>query len=192
MMDNAALRDTIKTRRNSLTQTEVLDASIEIARLVWQVPGMMRAKRIACYFPFGGEIDPRPIAAEAWRRGRKLFLPVLSGPELKFAPYSEDSVFLRNFLGIPEPVHTPSTVVPPAKIDVVLAPMVAFDASGNRLGMGGGYYDRSLRFLRHRNALQRPIYVGLGHEFQKAAKIKAFSWDISLHYAVTEKEIYKF
>ena len=191
-MDSAALRDSVKSRRNSLTPAEVADASIEIARHVWHLPGMMRARRIACYFPYGREVDARPIAEEAWRRGREVFLPVLKGAELNFARYAQDTIFLRNFLGIPEPVHTRGTLVNPANIDVVLAPLVVFDTAGNRLGMGSGFYDRSFRFLHNRHALRKPIYAGLAYEFQKAPKIKAFSWDVPLHYAVTENEIYTF
>ena len=191
-MDSAALRDTTRARRNSLSRAEVTDASIEITRLVWQLPGMMRAHRIACYFPVGREIDCRYIIDEAWQRGRQIFLPVLWGRELRFARYTEKAEILRNFLGIPEPVHTRSTLVKPADIDVVLAPLVAFDAIGNRIGMGGGYYDRSFRFLQARHTWQKPLYVGIGYEFQKAPEIKAFSWDVSLHYTVTEKYIYKF
>ena len=191
-MNSAAIRESYKAQINTLSPADVVDASIDISRLLWRLPILSRARRIACYFPVGREVDCRYFINSAWERGRTVLLPVLSGLELKFSTYHADTVFLRNQHNIPEPVTKKSQFVEPRKIDVVLAPLVAFDAAGNRIGMGGGYYDRSFCFMRSRTSWHRPTLIGLAYEFQKAPKIKAYSWDIPLQFVVTEKNIYRF
>jgi len=191
-MNSTAIRDKIKAQRTALSPDDVADASIEISRRLWGLPTLARARRIACYFPVGNEVDCRFFISAAWERGRIVLLPVLYGSELKFSIYDSKTVFLRNRYDIPEPVTKTSHLADSQKIDVVLVPLVAFDATGNRIGMGGGYYDRSFRFMRHRMAWHRPTLVGLAYDFQKAPKIKARSWDIPLQFAVTEKTIYRF
>jgi len=191
-MNSTAIRDALKTQRSALASDDVIDASIEISRRLWSLPVLSRARCIACYFPIGNEVDCRFFISAAWERGRTVLLPVLSGPELKFSIYDSETVFLRNRYDIPEPVVKPSHLTDSQKIDVVLLPLVAFDDTGNRIGMGGGYYDRSFRFMRNRMAWHRPTLVGLAYDFQKAPKIKARSWDIPLQFVVTEKTSYRF
>lgn len=191
-MNSAAIRDTIKTRRDALSFADVADASIEISRCLWKLPALSRARRIACYFPVGREVDCRFFISSAWERGRTILLPVLSGLELKFSIYDSETVFLRNRHDIPEPIVKKTHLVKPREIDIVLAPLVAFDTKGNRIGMGGGYYDRSFRYANGHDAWRRPTIVGLAYEFQKVPKIKARSWDIPLQFAVTEKNLYRF
>ncbi len=191
-MNNASIRDTIKAQRNTLSPDDIADASIEISRRLWSLPVLSRARRIACYFPVGGEIDCRFFVTAAWQRGRTTLLPMLNGLELRFSTYDSKSVFLRNRYDIPEPTGKNLQIKRPQEIDVVLVPLVAFDTIGNRIGMGGGYYDRSFRFMRNRTTWHRPTLIGLAHDFQKVPLIKAHSWDIPLQFVVTEKSIYRF
>ena len=191
-MNSAVIRDKIKAQRNTLSPACVIDASIDISRRLWSLPVLARANRIACYFPVGREVDCRFFISTAWERRRNVLLPVLFGPELKFSNYNTDTEFLRNLHDIPEPNENKSRHRKPREIDVVLMPLVAFDDIGNRIGMGGGYYDRSFRFMRFRKTWRHPILIGLAYEFQKVPEIKAHSWDIPLQYVVTEKNIYKF
>lgn len=153
---------------------------------------LSRARRIACYYPAGNEVDCLPFVSAAWERGRTILLPTLHGPELHFLPCGPDTDFLRNRYGIPEPVTDRSQTVRPCEIDVVLVPLVAFDDQGNRIGMGGGYYDRSFRFMLHRNVWQRPKLVGIAYDIQKVPKIKARSWDVPVQCVLTETNIYRF
>jgi len=191
-MNSAAIRESFKAQRNALSSADVAEASIDISRRLWRLPILSRARRIACYFPVGREVDCRYFINTAWERGRTILLPVLCGLELKFSTYDADTVFLRNQHHIPEPSVKKSQLTDPQEIDVVLAPLVAFDTTGNRIGMGGGYYDRSFRFMRSRTAWHRPTLIGLAYEFQKAPKIKAYSWDIPLQFVVTENNFYRF
>jgi 5-formyltetrahydrofolate cyclo-ligase len=189
-MDTKALRAANKAKRNQLDPETVAALSVEITGLLWRIPVLARAKRIACYFPIGGEVDCQFATRTAWNRGREVFLPVLRGPELIFTRYRPDTELLRNRYGIPEPRSVAENFFRPQEIDVVLTPLVAFDENGNRIGMGAGFYDRSFRFMRHRISWTRPHLVGLAYDFQKVPQLKACSWDIPLQTVVTEKKIY--
>jgi 5-formyltetrahydrofolate cyclo-ligase len=191
-MDTNTLRASTKASRNQLSAETIANASLEISDRLWRLPLMSRSRRIAAYYSIGGEVDCKFAIQTAWDRGRDVFLPVLRGQELMFAPYLPSSDFLRNKHGIPEPISPKRLFFRPCEMDVVFAPLVAFDANGNRVGMGGGYYDRSFRFMHRRKRWTRPHLIGLAHEFQKAAQLKACSWDVPLHNAVTEKQIYTF
>ncbi len=191
-MHSAAIRNSLKAQRNALSPGDISDASIDISRRLWDLPVLSRAQRIACYFPVGCEVDCRFFISAAWERGRDVLLPVLNRSELRFSLYTPNTHFLRNKHNIPEPTEKKTNLVSPQEIDVTLVPLVAFDAKGNRIGMGGGYYDRSFRYMHNRTTWHRPTLIGLAYDFQKVARIKAYSWDVPLQYAVTEKNIYTF
>jgi 5-formyltetrahydrofolate cyclo-ligase len=76
-------------------------------------------------------------------------------------------------------------------LDVILMPLVAFDGQGNRLGMGAGYYDRTLAFLRHRRHWRKPRIIGLAYEFQRMPALPAEPWDVPLDGIITEAGFYK-
>jgi 5-formyltetrahydrofolate cyclo-ligase len=78
----------------------------------------------------------------------------------------------------------------PIALDWIFVPVVAFDARGNRLGMGGGYYDASLAVLRHRQCWRRPRLVGLAHEFQRIDTLDVDNWDVPLHGILTDQRFY--
>ncbi len=191
-MDYQALRTALQVKRSELPANVIASKSLEISARVWRLPALSRARRLACYFAVNGEVDCQPIITNAWERGREIFLPVLCGEELRFAPYVRGAQFNLNRYGIPEPICSHRHLLQPRQMDVVLTPLVAFDVNGNRLGMGGGYYDRSFRFLIQAQNWTRPRLIGVGYEFQKAAQLKACSWDVPLNKAVTEQQVYDF
>lgn len=139
--------------------------------------------RIGLYLPNDGEMDPLPLLRRAWSRRKRCYLPVLDrlgSNRLWFVPYRPGDPLRANRFGIPEPVHAARVRVRAHALDLILAPLVAFDRRGNRLGMGGGYYDRSLEFLRRRRYWRRPRLYGLAYEFQRVARLQAAAWDIGL------------
>jgi 5-formyltetrahydrofolate cyclo-ligase len=150
------------------------------------------SQNIACYLANDGEIDPCLIIEHAWFSGKKIYLPILSplNKSLYFAPYEKDSKLKFNRFNIPEPVCQPSEWKTASQLDLLLLPLVAFDTQGNRIGMGGGYYDRTLAYLRHRQFWKKPTLVGLAHEIQKTGQLDKQSWDIPLNFIVTEKQRY--
>jgi 5-formyltetrahydrofolate cyclo-ligase len=137
-----------------------------------------------------GEIDCAPFITEALARHRQVYLPVLHGQTLMFGRWESLENMIPNRFGIPEPVG--GVRLRGTELDVVLAPLVAFDDSGHRLGMGGGYYDRTFRFLRQRGEWRHPLLIGLAHEFQRVGGLSARGWDVTLHAAVTERGIRSF
>lgn len=191
-MDTSAIRASNKSTRAALSAEQIASASVDINARIWRQAYMSRSKRIAAYFAVSGEIDCSFFIASAWQRGREIYLPVVRDRELTFAQYCAKTRLLRNRFGIPEPVCAASNYRKPSEMDVVLAPLVAFDEHGNRIGMGAGFYDRSFRFLQRRRNWQHPHLIGLAYEFQKTAEIKASSWDIPLHKVVTESRSYSF
>jgi len=191
-MDTFAIRNANRSTRAALSSDQITDASLRVSDELWHQPYMSRCKRIATYFAFDGEIDCRYIIDKAWRAGREIYLPVIQNRSLAFAQYCANTSLETNQFGIPEPVCNAKQLLTPSEMDVVLAPLVAFDEEGNRIGMGAGFYDRSFSFLRFRRRWTHPRLVGLAHEFQKTAKIKASSWDVPLHSAVTDACAYVF
>jgi len=153
------------------------------------------SKRIACYLPNDGEMSLQLVINQAWKMDKACYLPVLNklnNRQLLFAHYDTNSSLRKNKFGIPEPVISPRDSFHPLNLDLVLVPLVAFDRSGNRLGMGGGFYDRTLAFLRQRKKWLRPRIYGVAYEFQQVNSIKANAWDIPLHGVLTEIKQYDF
>ena len=138
-----------------------------------------------------GEIDPALILSSANQLSKQCFLPVIdpkSENSLYFASFNANTKLQPNRYGILEPVFIDSEIQPVTKMDLLLMPLVGFDRTGNRMGMGGGYYDRTLAFMK---GIEKPALtlVGLAHSGQEVSQISSQSWDIPLHLIATEKEI---
>lgn len=121
-----------------------------------------------------------------------MYLPVVTDGTLMFAPFHPDSVMVPNRFGIPEPSCHPSRLLPARSMHTIIAPLVAFDTTGNRLGMGGGYYDRTLYFMRSRPYFGRPHFIGIAYDFQRVGQLPDAPWDVHLHLVVSEKTVYRF
>jgi len=188
------IRTEMRQRRQALVDDEREQASAAICSHILRSPLFMRARRIALFLPNDGEIDISPLLHTAWQRKKHCFLPVLSahGKKLFFAPVTPESSMRNNQFGIPEPVALKRAIHMPRQLDLVLTPLVAFDKSGNRIGMGGGYYDRSFGFLRRHQHWLQPRLVGIGYDFQQVRQIPSQAWDVPLTGAFTEQGYYKF
>jgi 5-formyltetrahydrofolate cyclo-ligase len=186
------LRSRMKKRRLALTPAQVREASLEIAANAWQLPELGRCRRIAIYMAFRGEVDCQWLTNDAWLRKRAVFAPVLRDQTLVFAPLYPDSKLIENRFHILEPVCPPHRLVRPRDIDVVVVPLLAFDAMGNRLGMGTGYYDRSFGFLIARKKWLRPKLIGVAYSFQRVRRLRPDPWDVPLNTVVTESKAYRF
>ena len=102
-------------------------------------------------------------------------------------PYTKTTPMAVNYFGIPEPDITPRKRCPTRSLDVVLMPLVAFDESGNRLGMGGGFYDQTFSYKSRSGNVSKPFLIGVAYEFQRVDSLPTNWWDISLDGIVTEK-----
>lgn len=183
----------MRRRRRALSPEELAAHSQLVARRLEHEPLFRRSTHIAAYFAGDGEIDPLPLLRRAWAMRKICYLPILSPhfhQRLAFAPYREGDPLVLNIYGIPEPAR-PEHLIDGRLLDLVLTPLVAFDTAGSRLGMGGGYYDRSFAFLRQRRHWRRPHLVGLAHDFQRVDQLDTQSWDVPLAAIVTEAAFYR-
>ena len=191
IMDRQTLRRELIARRNALSPDRQRDHAAVVAASVWRLPVLARGRNIALYHAVGGELDCSAIIAAAWARGRHVFMPVLHKDALKFGRTTPATPLVANRYGIPEPAVRRRDLCNPASLDVVLCPLVGFDVSGQRLGMGGGYYDRSFAFLLRRSGWRRPCLIGLAHDCQNVPQLKGCTWDVPLDYVVTEARRYR-
>lgn len=148
-----------------------------------------RQQHVAVYLSNNNEVDLSSLVRYLWSSGRSVFLPVLADRSLVFMPYREDSRMQPNVFGIPEPIEDPSMAIPPRMLDLVFTPLVGFDASGNRLGMGGGYYDRSFSWLRHARHFRKPRLVGTAFELQRVDCLPGEAFDVPLYGVATESGV---
>ena len=193
LLPRPQLRRMLRKARRALTPSQQRQAARGLYKQLAQQPLFRRARHISLYLPTDGEIDPRLLLRAAQRRGKATYLPVLSAwPRTKM-------VFQRIRLGeklkpnrfrILEPRHNLARQRKVWALDLVLLPLVGFDDVGGRLGMGGGFYDRSLAYLARRNDWRKPTLLGLAHECQKVERLAQASWDVPLQGTVTDKAWY--
>lgn len=189
MTDLRSLRQDLRTQRRTLDEYEQSHKSQRAVQQLVRHRVFCAAQHIACYLPNDGELDLRPLIDQAWAMGKTVYLPVLSSlhhNHLHFMPYRPDDVLVRNRFGIPEPVNHSRRMVDLKRLDLVLLPLVGFDSSGNRLGMGGGFYDRSFAFLRRRQCWFKPGLLGVAYDFQEVKTLNRNTWDVPLNGVVTE------
>ena len=189
------LRREQRERRRNLSRRERRRAARRLARNLGSLREFGAARGIAFYLARDGEIDPLPALREALRAGKRCWLPVLAPARrnrLFFAEVTDGIRFRNNVYGIPEPRQPRRSWRTAAQLDLVLLPVVVFDRAGNRLGMGGGYYDATLAFRRRHEHYRRPLLIGLAHEFQRVETVPARPWDVPLDGAVTDRGVYRF
>ncbi len=189
-MSKQQTRKLMREQRRNLTPRQQTQASDDLARTLSRQLFFVRARHIAFYLPNDGEIDPTPLLELAVAAGKRAFLPVLDRRQigqLSFVNWQPGQPLIANRFGIPEPIPGGSKRCRLWTLDLVLMPLVAFDGQGNRLGMGGGFYDRT--FARNKHRWSRPLLIGLAHHFQQLEALAADPWDIPLHAIATDKTI---
>lgn len=194
MATKSNLRQLYLAKRSDLTRASCEQYSAAIAQNVLQSSAYQSAANIAIYISFGNEVKTRAIIDDAWRSEKTVYVPVIDKSKtMQFVNYEPNTELIKNFYGIQEPlVSNESKIALPDKLDLVLLPLLAFDKNGNRLGMGGGYYDRYLTFLNHALLRKNPKLMGLAYSCQEDEKLPVDTWDIALHSVTTEKETQTF
>lgn len=187
----SSLRQHYRSQRRALSAQQQADHSQLLAQHLLQFESLQSAGRIACYLANDGEIDPAVFVEAAWSRNQQVYLPVLADSEdsLLFAPYTANCNMQPNRFGIDEPVCASEQHVQASELDTVLLPLVAFDGQGNRMGMGGGFYDRTLAFRIEDKTLNKPFLIGLAHEIQRSEQLQSASWDVPLDAIATENSV---
>lgn len=189
------LRQTLRARRRALGRADQTRAAESLADRLLAHRLVRVCRRIALYLPNDGEIDPQLLLTRLLKMNKRCYLPMLSRlrhDRLWFAPYTNSTPLALNRFGIPEPITTARDWVRAQELDLILMPLVAFDTRGNRLGMGGGFYDKSLSFLRTRTLWHKPHLIGLAHDFQCVDLLEPCAWDVPLQAVATDQIIYNF
>ena len=189
-----SLRQSLRLARKQLAHPEQLAASIGLCRQLLMHPRFIYCKRLAVYIANDGEIDLQPLIHLAWSLHKQVYLPVLHPfrqGELIFMQYMPGQPLANNRFGIPEPLSPTDTRIPTWMLDLVLTPLVGFDVDGNRMGMGGGFYDRTFAFIQQNIRPRKPYLVGVAHECQKIEGLITESWDIAMNGIVTGSNAYR-
>lgn len=192
-VDHAAprrqLRSELRQRRRALPAAERIAAADHLARNLLALPFMPGDGYVAGYWAMDGE-----IALHAWQLklppGCIYCLPVLAGEQLRFAPWRSGDALVSNVYGIPEPDLAPGSLLDPQQMSLVVLPLVGFDGHGARLGMGGGWYDRSFAFRQDRPA--PPWLVGAAFATQQVESLDTADWDVGLDAVCTEADTHDF
>jgi 5-formyltetrahydrofolate cyclo-ligase len=188
-----ALRKRLRAQRRGLSLAQQRTAATRLQRIVGRSTFFRRSRHIAFYLAADGELDVYPLLEKAWRMGKTCYLPIITPARtLWFARYQPGDPLATNRFGIPEPSRPGLAVIPARVLDLIVTPLVAFDDRGQRLGMGSGFYDRTLSFLRHRRAWRKPRLLGVAHELQRVAALSAAEWDVPLDGAATDERLYLF
>lgn len=180
--EKAQLREQLRARRHALDASTQRDAGLHLAAFATQIPAWADARHIALYLPNDGEIDTGPLLEHARQQRKTVLLPVISGNSLQFAVWDSATPLINNRYNIPEP-HADAERLTPAAIDIIFLPLVGWDQSGGRLGMGGGFYDRSLA------GVVGPLRVGLAHRCQQVASVPRDNLDVTLDFVATDSAL---
>ncbi len=189
-----ALRRELRQARAAVTAVMQARAARSVMRHAVSGHLCARGRRVAFYMPAKGELDILPLLNRALHMGVACYLPVVPGRRrrrLWFARLGGGRHWSRNRYGILE-YGADLAKVRARVLDVVFLPLLGFDARGYRMGMGGGYYDSSLAYLRHRRVWCRPRLIGVGYETQYRARLPEDPWDVQLDAVVTEAGVRRF
>ena len=195
-MTRQDLRRKLQQIRRNLTAEQQSEAACLVADKLEQRLSNLEPRQttVAVYKSFSGELPTSAIIQKLWQLGFNTVLPVLhpfAKGHLLFLHYGPDTPMTTNKYGIAEPELNAQYVVPLSNIQILLMPLVGFDSQGNRLGMGGGYYDRTLAQWHNGN---RPNLspIGLSYNEQQVEKIPVESWDIPLPEIITPAQHWRF
>jgi 5-formyltetrahydrofolate cyclo-ligase len=180
------LRAELRAKRRAVTPEQRARAARQVARNVDRVFRLRPGMRVAIYASFREELDSAPLLRLARQRGCRIFLPRIDTRtvSIEFVEALAGGRETINHLGIVEPHGT--RAIGARWLDLVLLPLVGFDARGMRLGMGGGYYDRTFAFRNRHTAWRGPRLVGVAYSFQQVPSIAHEAHDVHLDAVVTE------
>lgn len=193
MSSFSSLRSQIRALRRTLSLYQREQAALKLAQCVAELPIFAASQHIAAYLAIDGEMDPAPLLEQATALNKHIYLPVLTADSQRpmvFAPFQTGMTLKPNRFKILEPDVSPAQWRQGEHLDLVLAPLVAFDVRGNRLGMGGGFYDRTFAFRRETSS-PWPYLLGLAYELQKVDALERQPWDIPLNGIATEHALYE-
>ncbi|GAD90778.1 5-formyltetrahydrofolate cyclo-ligase [Vibrio halioticoli NBRC 102217] len=179
------IRKHIRKLRIALTTAEQNLASLRLVEQFKQLAELTQAKNVALYLANDGEINPELAIQWCWKNSINTYVPVLhpfTKGQLLFLKLTPTTELIANKYGILEPKLSVCNIIPVAELDVIFTPLVAFDVHGHRLGMGGGYYDRTLAPFIDGHG---PQAIGIAHDCQQLSLLPTEEWDVPLNKIVT-------
>ena len=177
------LRKQVRKNRQQLSIVQQQQAATDLCASLILQPSILAAQNISVYLANDGEISLKPFIQWCWQNNKNVYLPVIhpfSAGHLLFLHYQESTILVPNKYNILEPKLAVTDVLPFSLLDVLIAPLVAFDQQGNRLGMGGGFYDRTLSSWHKESKQHRLLPIGVAHNCQLIDAIPTQHWDIPL------------
>lgn len=180
---NAARKRALRRCARALPPPESRDASTSVLRHLLGLPELDRARTVALYASIGREVPTSGIRRALGERGVRLAYPRVAGGELILHCVDPDRTLQPGYRGIPEPADREPTVTPD-EIDLFIVPGLLFDRAGNRVGRGGGHYDRLLEAAR-----PDANRVGLCYAEQVIESVPADCWDRPVDLVVTDREV---
>lgn len=188
------LRRQLRLKRSQLSPHQQYRHQVQAIQQLKRSGLLRRFQRIAIYLDNDGELGTGQLIRQLQGMGKQLFLPVLyplSTKRLWFLPYRQNTRLTQNRYRIAEPKLL-KRHVPVNSINMIIMPLVGFDENGNRLGMGGGYYDRTLSARKLQAQRDLPLLLGYAHELQRVNHLDANNWDVAMDALITEKQFRKF
>jgi 5-formyltetrahydrofolate cyclo-ligase len=182
MTSRSQLRTRLRQERKSLSLSQQDTASLNLLQQLRQNPSsplnhLKPDCKVALYLANDGEISPHIISQWLWQNNVKTYLPCIDGETLVFAHYHKGCQWQHNQFNIAEPLDP--APLSGQEMDLVFMPLVGFDLSGGRLGMGGGFYDKTF-------ANRSSFLVGLAHDCQQVEQLPIESWDVPLDAIATD------
>ena len=193
MKSRKELRRVLRTARRDMVARGRRRAEALITARLLRLPAYRRARSVAVYVAFDGEVDLRDTIVHATRSGKIVYLPAVGRRRdrvMQFLRFNPGTRLRGNRFGIGEAVPTAGNRTLPGRIGLVLVPVVGFDQTGTRLGMGGGFYDRCFAALARRTSFRKRL-VGVAFECQKVDWIERMAWDVPMSAVVTERRVYR-
>ena len=186
-----SLREKFYSKRKNISEEERLDSETSLLQMWHSVKDSYNANKIALYWSVNCEISANSLISYFIKEGSQCFLPVISNDKgsklLEFSFYKKESPIIKNRFGIPEPIK--SKFVDLNEIDIVFLPCVCFDSKGNRIGMGGGYFDNTLSKLPNKRNTQ---FIMLAYDFQEVESCLPERHDIKADACLTPSQFFKF
>jgi 5-formyltetrahydrofolate cyclo-ligase len=164
------MRELLIQKRRMMSAEERSTQSALILSQLEKMTVFQEAKTVLLYYPKNNEVDVLPLF-KRYKRDKVLLLPVTHRRGMTANPYEGNDKMHRGKVGIPEPTTPPYE----GEIDLIIVPAVAFDKQGNRLGRGGGYYDRFLKKQSH------ATFIGVGYDFQLVDEVPVRKHDQKMH-----------
>lgn len=180
----AALRKELRARRRAVSERGQAAAEDAVAAVLAPWLAARRPEVVAAYLATDGELSPAGCVTAARAVGATVVFPRIADDAMTFHVVGSEAELVEGRWGLMEPAQDAPAVVAEA-IDVVLTPLVGFDAAGTRMGRGKAYYDRAFAFLAERSRPSSTVLIGLAHDVQAVARLERLPHDVAVDCVVT-------